>query len=117
MSALPAQAVETPDFDLDDFAPPSKLPSTIPCERIRPLIDALLQRGETLRGFGVRAGVPERTLTAVMRSERQSVTFNVADRIVCALPSGPLIWHMPAPDGLADLYGADTAEHDEGATA
>jgi hypothetical protein len=77
----------------------------IPAGRLLPLIDAWLANGGTIRELAWRAGLNERSVGGIVRGERETVTFGVADKLITHALGGPLIWHLSAEDGgQADLY-------------
>ncbi len=83
------------------------LPSLIPAVRFRSIIERRwIRRGRTRSELALRSGVSSRTIEALMRGDRQSVRFSVADKLVCAIDVW--LWRTSSErGGLADLYGVD----------
>lgn len=101
------QIIRDAALDLDDgwWTPPPL--SKIPAVRLRALIESWLQGGDgtrTLRELERVCGVGERTLGAICRGERQSVSLGVADKVIClGLGGGLYLWLTE----LGDLYLGD----------
>jgi hypothetical protein len=90
----------------------AKWPS-VPSPRLIPVIARWLsQNGRTLRDLETASGISERTLRAILHGERETTTWRLTDRLLCAVDQ-VMLWHVP-PDygGFDDLWWPDGADAD-----
>lgn len=77
---------------------------------VRPYVSSFRSEGDTSASVvGVmtlarESGVTVRTIKALLAGELLEVPFDIADRLVAALPCGPFAWFFDGP--LAPFYPA-----------
>ena len=76
-------------------------------ERLGGLIRAWEANGRTLSDLAARAGLDRETVAFIRGGETEYIRLGTADRLVCALPEGPVLWHTDPV--LASLYGSPLA--------
>jgi hypothetical protein len=77
----------------------------LPAERFRLVI---APRVGSARELAEQTGLNVRSVESLLRGDTQRVRLGTADRLLTALGL-TYLWHVPPPEGLADLYWGERA--------